>query len=234
MLQAPTGENPLARTDNGQQAKKLQSLYDIHMYGHETSTTNHIVKNSNTQATVIQNAKNLRKLAQKAMLGANFLVQNVGYIDAMLSAMTDAIGGRYMTKRDLFWAVYHANKDLIRNAFSFGNPNTHNKLGALMQLNQLSRKNAEIFSDTHKSRLSRMRKSLGIMAGYSITDYMVNSTILEAFYNNYHLMEDPNGHKKFMNSDDAIRIYEKYGYSREDALKVWRKASKQTLFDAYT
>lgn len=53
LLQAPTGENPLARTDNGNQAKKLQSLYDIHMYGHETSTTNHITKRSDTQATII-------------------------------------------------------------------------------------------------------------------------------------------------------------------------------------
>lgn len=234
LLQAPTGENPLARTDNGDQAKKLQSLYDIHMYGHETSTTNHITKRSNTQATIIQNAKNVRKLAQKAMLGANFLVMNVGYVDAMLSAMTDAIGGRYMTKRDLFWAIFNANKDMAVNALHFGNPNTNNKLGALMQLNQLSRKNSEIFSDTHKSRLSRMRKGLGIMAGYSITDYMVNSVILEAFYKNYHLMDDLNGHKRFMNSDDAIRIYEKHGYSRKEALRVWENASKDNLFNAYT
>lgn len=234
LLQAPTGENPLARTDNGNQAKKLQSLYDIHMYGHETSTTNHITKRSNTQATIIQNAKLVRKMAQKAMLGANFLVQNVGYVDAMLSAMTDAIGGRYMTKRDLFWAIFNANKDMINNVRHFGNPNTNNKLGALMQLNQLSRKNSEIFSDTHKSRLTRMRKGLGIMAGYSITDYMVNSVILEAFYKNYHLMDDLNGRKRFMNSDDAIRIYERHGYSREEALKVWKNASKDNLFNAYT
>lgn len=234
LLQAPTGENPLARTDNGNQAKKLQSLYDIHMYGHETSTTNHITKRSDTQATIIQNAKLVRKMAQKAMLGANFLVQNVGYVDAMLSAMTDAIGGRYMTKRDLFWAIFNASKDMAINALHFGNPNTNNKLGALMQLNQLSRKNSEIFSDTHKSRLTRMRKGLGIMAGYSITDYMVNSVILEAFYKNYHLMDDLNGRKRFMNSDDAIRIYEKHGYSRKEALKVWENASKDNLFDAYT
>lgn len=234
LLQAPTGENPLARTDNGDQAKKLQSLYDIHMYGHETSTTNHITKKSDTQATIIQNAKNVRKLAQKAMLGANFLVMNVGYIDAMLSAMTDAIGGRYMTKRDLFWAIFNANKDMINNVRHFGNPNTNNKLGALMQLNQLSRKNSEIFSNTHKSRLTRMREGLGIMAGYSITDYMVNSVILEAFYKNYHLMDDLNGRKRFMNSDDAIRIYEKHGYSRKEALRVWKNASKDNLFNAYT
>lgn len=234
LLQAPTGENPLARTDNGNQAKKLQSLYDIHMYGHGTSTTNHITKRSDTQATIIQNAKLVRKMAQKAMLGANFLVQNVGYVDAMLSAMTDAIGGRYMTKRDLFWAIFNANKDMINNVRHFGNPNTNNKLGALMQLNQLSRKNSEIFSDTHKSRLTRMRKGLGIMAGYSITDYMVNSVILEAFYKNYHLMDDLNGRKRFMNSDDAIRIYERHGYSREEALKVWKNASKDNLFNAYT
>lgn len=234
LLQAPTGENPLARTDNGNQAKKLQSLYDIHMYGHETSTTNHITKRSDTQAAIIQNAKLVRKMAQKAMLGANFLVQNVGYVDAMLSVMTDAIGGRYMTKRDLFWAIFNANKDMINNVRYFGNPNTNNKLGALMQLNQLSRKNSEIFSDTHKSRLTRMRKGLGIMAGYSITDYMVNSVILEAFYKNYHLMDDLNGRKRFMNSDDAIRIYEKHGYSRKEALKVWENASKDNLFNAYT
>lgn len=234
LLQAPTGENPLARTDNGNQAKKLQSLYDIHMYGHETSTTNHITKRSDTQATIIQNAKLVRKMAQKAMLGANFLVQNVGYVDAMLSAMTDAIGGKYMTKRDLFWAIFNANKDMINNVRHFGNPNTNNKLGALMQLNQLSRKNSEIFSDTHKSRLTRIRKGLGIMAGYSITDYMVNSVILEAFYKNYHLMDDLNGRKRFMNSDDAIRIYERHGYSREEALKVWKNASKDNLFNAYT
>lgn len=234
LLQAPTGENPLARTDNGNQAKKLQSLYDIHMYGHETSTTNHITKRSDTQAAIIQNAKLVRKMAQRAMLGANFLVQNVGYVDAMLSAMTDAIGGRYMTKRDLFWAIFNANKDMINNVRHFGNPNTNNKLGALMQLNQLSRKNSEIFSDTHKSRLTRMRKGLGIMAGYSITDYMVNSVILEAFYKNYHIMNDLNGRKRFMNSDDAIRIYEKHGYSRKEALKVWENASKDNLFNAYT
>lgn len=234
LLQAPTGENPLARTDNGNQAKKLQSLYDIHMYGHETSTTNYITKRSDTQATIIQNAKLVRKMAQKAMLGANFLVQNVGYVDAMLSAMTDAIGGRYMTKRDLFWAIFNANKDMINNVRHFGNPNTNNKLGALMQLNQLSRENSEIFSDTHKSRLTRIRKGLGIMAGYSITDYMVNSVILEAFYKNYHLMDDLNGRKRFMNSDDAIRIYEKHGYSRKEALKVWENASKDNLFNAYT
>lgn len=152
----------------------------------------------------------------------------------MLSAMSDAICGRYMTKRDLFWAVFHSMKDMIVNVFSFGKPNTGNKLGALMQLNQLSRQNREIFSDTHKSRLHRIRKELGIMAGYSITDYMVNSTILEAFYHNYHLMDDLNGRKRFMNSDDAIRIYGKHGYTRKEALKIWRLSKKDNLFNAYT
>ena len=47
-------------------------------------------------------------------------------------------------------------------------------------------------------------------------------------------MDDLNGRKRFMNSDDAIRIYEKHGYSRKEALKVWENASKDNLFNAYT
>jgi len=72
------------------------------------------------------------------------------------------------------------------------------------------------------------------MGGYTITDYMINSMFLRATYNHYRLLTNPNTNKQqFMSKTDAINEFTKAGYTEKEAIKLWKKAKKTTLWDAY-
>ena len=102
-----------------------------------------------------------------------------------------------------------------------------------MQYNQLSRSNAEIFGKTDQSKITRFISNHLLMGGYTLGDYLVNSTILSTVYHHYRLVENPiTKEKTFMSREDVIRIFLDSGKSEKEAIKYYNKC-KTTLWEAY-
>lgn len=219
----------------GRQAEKIDDILQQYYYGKTTRLGDYNEPVSDSKARVINTAKTFRKLTTAALLASNFTTIQVGLLDAMTSSWADAIGGKYMTKSDLVWGITQSWKHfaniLIRG--EIGDPDVDDKLSAAMQYNQLSKSNSEIFGRTDQSKWSRLMHQYFTMGGYSLSDYIINAGILMTFYHACRLIENPStGEKKFLNRSEAINFLQKYGYSKKDAAKTWKK-SKVTLWDAY-
>ena len=216
-----------------EQFKKVNNLLNYRYYGKED-----IIGDDSTKApselnkTLTTFGKKFRSLASMSMLAVNFTTIEVGYIDAFLSSLADAIGGKYFTKSDFLYGYAQSVQHLPFIIANIGNPATSDWMIAAMQYNQLSRSNSEIFDRTDQSRFRKAANQVR-MGGYTMADYLINTMILGAVYHHYRLVDLPDGGgKKFMSKSDAISMYTKLGYTEQKAIDIWEH-SKQTLKQAY-
>ena len=214
------------------QAQKVSNMLSQRYYGKTTVLTGDNDQQTKSNQRVIQTAKTFKKLASYAMLAANFTTIQVGYFDAMLSSFCDAIGGKYMTGADFRWGFFNAIKHLIKIVPNIGNPIVNDKLAAAMQYNQLTKNNSNLFDRTDQSKLARFTHEFFMMGGYTLSDYMVNASVLLSFYHSCRLITLPNGKQEFLNKNEAVNTLMKNGYTQKEATSVWKK-SKITLWDAY-
>ena len=214
------------------QAQKVSNMLSQRYYGKTTVLTGDNDQQTKSNQRVIQTAKTFKKLASYAMLAANFTTIQVGYFDAMLSSFCDAIGGRYMTGTDFRWGFFNAIKHLVKIIPNIGNPIVNDKLAAAMQYNQLTKNNSNLFDRTDQSKLARFTHEFFMMGGYTLSDYMVNASVLLSFYHSCRLITLPNGKQEFLNKNEAVNTLMKNGYTQKEATSVWKK-SKITLWDAY-
>ena len=214
------------------QAQKVSNMLSQRYYGKTTVLTGDNDQQTKSNQRVIQTAKTFKKLASYAMLAANFTTIQVGYFDAMLSSFCDAIGGKYMTGADFRWGFFNAIKHLIKIIPNIGNPIVNDKLAAAMQYNQLTKNNSNLFDRTDQSKLARFTHEFFMMGGYTLSDYMVNASVLLSFYHSCRLITLPNGKQEFLNKNEAVNTLMKNGYTQKEATSVWKK-SKTTLWDAY-
>ena len=215
------------------QYQKMKQLMDYRIYGKESKLGGDETKTySKFQKSTMQISKKFRSLASMSMLALNFTTIEVGYLDALLGSMADAVGGKYFTTEDLRKGYWQAFKSLFNIIPNLGNPVVNDWMVAAMQYNQLSKSNSEIFGRTDQSRWSRILSELR-MGGYTMADYLINTMILGATYNHYRLVDMPDGKsKKFMSKTDAIDIFTKHGYNENEAINKWESA-KTTLRQAY-
>lgn len=217
----------------GRQYEKVSNLLDFRYYGKEDvigDDTSKAPSELNKKATTL--GKKFRSLASMSMLAINFTTIEVGYIDALMSSIADAVGGKYFTKGDLMYGYGLALRHLPYIIANIGNPANSDWLISAMQYNQLSRSNSEIFDRTDQSRFRKALNQVR-MGGYTMADYLINTMILGATYNHYRLVDSPDGSsKKFMSKSDAIREYTKLGYTEKQAISKWGN-SKTTLKEAY-
>ena len=214
------------------QAQKVSNMLSQRYYGKTTVLTGDNDQQTKSNQRVIQTAKTFKKLASYAMLAANFTTIQVGYFDAMLSSFCDAIGGKYMTGADFRWGFFNAIKHLVKIIPNIGNPMVNDKLAAAMQYNQLTKNNSNLFDRTDQSKLARFTHEFFMMGGYTLSDYMVNASVLLSFYHSCRLITLPNGKQEFLNKNEAVNTLMKNGYTQKEATSVWKK-SKTTLWDAY-
>lgn len=215
------------------QYQKMKQLMDYRMYGKESKLGGDDTKSySKVQKATMQISKKFRSLASMSMLALNFTTIEVGYLDALLGAIADSVGGKYFTMTDLrngYWDAIKAMPQIIAN---LGNPVVNNWMVAAMQYNQLSKSNSDIFGRTDQSRWSRLLAETR-MGGYTMADYLINTMILGATYNHYRLLDMPDGKtKKFLSKTDAIDVYTKHGYTESQAIEKW-ESTKTTLKQAY-
>lgn len=223
-----TGAHKLNR-----QYDKVRNMLDFRYYGKEDTIgddTSKAPSELNKKLTTF--GKKFRSLASMSMLAVNFTTIEVGYIDALMSSIADAVGEKYFTKGDLLYGYGLALKHLPYIIANIGNPANADWMISAMQYNQLSRSNSEIFDRTDQSRFRKALNQVR-MGGYTMADYLINTMILGATYHHYRLVQLPDGKsQKFMSRSDAIREYTKLGYTEKQAIKKWN-SSITTLEQAY-
>lgn len=228
------------------QYTKLQNQLDYLVYGKEDrsfgdsqSTSEDTVDSvmqktfGNLNQRTTQGMKKLKRAVSLGMLGANLLSMQVGYLDAFFTSAFQAFGQYYFTKRDLAVGLGYSLSSIPKMLVNLGNSQVVDSwMVACMQYNQLSKSNSEIFKDTEFSQLHRLISNNITMGGYTLGDYLINTVICGAIYNNYRLVDTPTG-KKFMGRQKTIETLMKYGYSRKEALRAYYNSNIH-LRDAYT
>lgn len=215
------------------QYDKISDMLSQRMYGHQITYVTDENKDDSKHKNTIRRVQKFRKLASLAMLAGNTTSILVGYLTAMGNAFADAVGGRYFTAKDFIIGFIKAVPHTINAIRYLGKARTKDKLVAAMQYNQLSRSNAEIFGKTDQSKITRFISNHLLMGGYTLGDYLVNSTILSTVYHHYRLVENPiTKEKTFMSREDVIRIFLDSGKSEKEAIKYYNKY-KTTLWEAY-
>ena len=115
-----TGAHKLNR-----QYEKVSNLLDFRYYGKEDVIGDDASKApSELNKKLTTFGKKFRSLASMSMLAINFTTIEVGYIDALLSSIADAAGGKYFTKGDLSYGYMTALKHLPFIIANIGNPAT--------------------------------------------------------------------------------------------------------------
>lgn len=214
------------------QYSKVKNMMSQRIYGNETTLTFKDDDNDSQHRDTIQRLKKVKKLTSLAMLGGNFTSITVGYLDALRSLTADAVGRKYITEEDLMYAVVTVLPHFVKGLGNLGEPIPNDKLLACMQFNQLSRSNSEIFGRSDQSRISRFIHQYALMGGYTFSDYIVSAIMVAATYHHMRLVTLPDGQKQFLSRSQVINLFQKYGYSRKEAINAYND-SKETLWDAY-
>jgi hypothetical protein len=80
------------------QYDKIKNQMDYRYYGRETRMGSDDTKaHSAFEKSTMQISKKFRSLASMSMLALNFTTIEVGYLDAFLGSVADAVGGKYFT-----------------------------------------------------------------------------------------------------------------------------------------
>ena len=97
----------------------------------------------------------------------------------------------------------------------------------MMQLNQISRTNREIFDRLNESQVLRSINQNFWYGGYTMGDFAVKSKMLLAIYFNNKFVKEAG---KFMSRQEFINTY--YANDKETGEIMWNK-NTETLYDAY-
>ena len=154
-----------------------------------------------------------------AMLANRLTASSYNRIESMLS--------RYYTKSDLFKANTEFIKEYPAIVKSIGDPFTSTKILSMMQLNQISRTNREIFDRLNESQVLRSINQNFWYGGYTMGDFAVKSKMLLAIYFNNKFVKEAG---KFMSRQEFINTY--YANDKETGEIMWNK-NTETLYDAY-
>lgn len=171
------------------------------------------------------------------MLGLNTASMTVGALDANLQIFKDSLVGKYLTMKDFRWAIGKLlnPRTILNNFRGLGKAQATTKEGALMQMNQISKNNSEIFESLHKGWFRRFCLKYLMMGGYTLGDYMNNSIVMLSFYHHTRFFDDASyaGIKPgFYTRNQLIKAFTDAGYTKKQA-KAAYSGLHTTLYDAY-
>ena len=176
------------------------------------------------------------------MLGLNTASMTVGALDANLQIFKDSLVGKYLTMKDFGWAIIKllSPKTILNNFRGLGKAQPTTKEGALMQMNQISKNNSEIFESLHKGWFRRFCLKYLMMGGYTLGDYMNNSIVMMSFYHHVRLLKDEDiaeygisgVNAGFYTRNQLIKALTDAGYTKKQAKAIYSNLHT-TLYDAY-
>ena len=219
--------------------ENMNTLIETQLYG-ERSTT--FSKNKTDNVGKGRNAKKImstiKSIGSVLMLGLNTTSALIGYGDATLSHVIEALCGKYMTKKDFMFGMFTILRYIPHQLFNLEARQANNKLAALMRLNRIGRGNSEIFNGIYSNRLRKFMNRHLLMGGFTLGDYMANSLIMSSFYHHQRFIKPGttiNGFTLkpgFYSQNELISLLRQNGSTKRDAKNLYSNLS-DTLWDAY-
>lgn len=213
----------------------INTLLETQFYG--KNVVSGLTKNNEKSDTARALISRAKRYGSIHMLGLNTASMTVGALDANLQIFKDSLVGKYLTMKDFGWAIIKllSPKTIMNNFRGLGKSQPTTKEGALMQMNQISKNNSEIFEGLHKGWFRRFCLKYLMMGGYTLGDYMNNSIVMMSFYHHTRLFEDTSyaGVKPgFYTRNQLIKAFTDAGYTKKQAKAVYSDLHT-TLYDAY-
>lgn len=203
--------------------RKAQQLVDMGVYGQKKQRVNvdvfgKKIELSKGLGTMLQYFTKVNLAFNMWAIGTNY-VTGQGYTDM------ESILGRYYSKSDVLFAKAELMKYMPTNTKNIGNVDAKNKLLSLMQLNQVTRANADTYDRLDNSTVLRAINQHFWFNGYTAGDFVVKAQVLAAVYHNYKLY---NG--EFLSQNQFLS---KYHINDKKAGKIAYDKLKTSLYDAY-
>ena len=204
---------------------KLINLIDMQVYGKRKERTEIKLPGTDKKVSLTKILNNFAEYVRKTNLFMNLPAILTNMLTAGSYSSIEGILGRYYSAG----ALNDANKEIVQRLpdaiANLGNPNHKCLLTAFLDLNQVSRSNADTYSKLDQSRALRAINKHFWYGGYSAGDFAVKATMLVAIYKDHKLY---NG--EFINRQQFISRY--YSSNKSEGNRIWATMG-DTLFDAY-
>lgn len=218
----------------------INTLLETQFYG--KNVVSGLTKNNEKSDTARALISRAKRYGSIHMLGLNTASMTVGALDANLQIFKDSLVGKYLTMKDFGWAIIKllSPKTIMNNFRGLGKAQPTTKEGALMQMNQISKNNSEIFEGLHKGWFRRFCLKYLMMGGYTLGDYMNNSIVMMSFYHHTRLLKDEDIAEYgisgvsagFYTRNQLIKALTDAGHTKKQAKAIYSNLHT-TLYDAY-
>lgn len=175
--------------------------------------------------TWLKHLGQIRAISSLGMLGLNLRSAVVSFWDTAVSLGIDASTGRYINKKDLFFAMSRLTINSFRALASLGRVNTYSKITAGMQYFGLSKGIYDTFKNTDQSALRRFISDGILMKGFTIGDYTINALNMTATMRAYRKYVNEDGTHEWMNKQAFLQKAQNKGMTYKDAIYMWKHSA---------
>lgn len=211
---------------NTNKYKMYYNFLEMDLYGQFRSPLSFTIGNKQYSLTKV--IDNIRNYASTANLSNNFGALGKALFQGLHKSVVEAIGGRYYSADDYFYALGRNLLKMPKMLWNLGNVKHNDLTLALMEANGISRDSRQKTQNYQYIRPVRVALNYLIWGGWSFVDYIVKAPVVEAIYKDYKL--DPTT-QTFMSKRKFIRTY--YGDNWKEGSKEFNMLDTPTLLDAY-
>lgn len=200
-------------------SNRLETFYKMNIFG-EKHTPITLGK-----WNVTKTLNNFKTFSTAVNLGLNAGVAAAGLTTSFHQHLTEAITGVYYTPKTAALAFFECVANYAQIISGWGNYTSSNKLLGLMNFNQVSRSNEEMFKRLNYNRLARFIINHLWYGGMSIGDFFTKSQILTSVYMNIKYVDG----EGFISRDEYITKSE----DKAKAKREFDNLGSPTLYDIY-
>ena len=218
------------------QYSKLKNVMESKLYENDAVWgTNRTEKLSTAKKRTFKLGKFFSMIGTLSALARNFISYGTGFIDASARLFANAIQHDSFGLKNYFKAIHKMLPYIASGQFllSVGQYLPNNRISALMHRIGISTGTASHFKDTHKSRFRRSMRDIKTgMAGFRVSDYLINGALTTMIYDNHRYYEK-DGVGTFLQETEWINRYlrENPNSTPREARKKYNKAD--AMFDAF-
>ena len=172
-----------------------------------------------------------QRMETVVMLGLNLISIGVGLGSSTIRLIKEAFMGRYLTPWDFGRGLAKTLYDLPMIVGNFGNSQTNNKTGALMQIFGVSKNQYATYINMANGRISKFLGNI-LMGGYSMLDWWANAVVLSSYMHNVRFYDGDEIPKGFYSGYQMKAAFKSAGYSKAHANREYMKCTT-TLYGVY-
>ena len=206
--------------------KMYSNFLEMYLYGQFRTPLQFTIGNKTYSLTKIFDK--IRYYASTSNLSHNYTALGKSLFQGIHKSVVEAIGGRYYSADDYFFALGRNLFKLPKMLWNLGNVKHNDLTLAIMEYNGISRDSREKTSNYQYIRPFRVLLNHLFWGGWSFVDYIVKAPVVEAIYKDHKL--DPTTNQ-FMSKRKFIRTY--YQDNWKEGSKAFKKLDSPTLLDAY-